>query len=153
MSLENALLGIRDTIAGIGQMTVPTGKRFELVENGHAVFDKTTGLVWERRPELSVHSWDDCFEFCRNKEINGKRGWQMPTIKELLTLIDYSQFKPALPAGHPFENVRAGFYWSATELMRAPQFAWNVLISGGAINAFFKEDEFFVWALRRPAST
>ncbi len=40
----------------------------------------------------------------------------MPTIQELMSLIDPSQPAPALPLNHPFNNVRSSgvFYWSAT---------------------------------------
>jgi hypothetical protein len=50
--------------------------------------------------------------------------WRLPNVKELLSLIDYGQFDPVLPAGHPFLNVppfAAGTqetgYWTSTTRM------------------------------------
>jgi hypothetical protein len=39
----------------------------------------------------------------------------LPNLKELLSLVDYGHFNPALPAGHPFSGVTAnGEFWSST---------------------------------------
>jgi hypothetical protein len=40
--------------------------------------------------------------------------WQIPTKRQLLTLVDKSQQRPALPIGHPFINVcdLSSTYWT-----------------------------------------
>ncbi len=42
--------------------------------------------------------------------------WRLPNINELQSLIDYGSIKPALPSGHPFEDVNLDEdkYWSGT---------------------------------------
>ena len=38
--------------------------------------------------------------------------WHLPTLAELDSLVDATQFSPALPTGHPFINVKTSGYWS-----------------------------------------
>ena len=52
-------------------------------------------------------------------------GWHLPLIEELASLVDTAipAPGPALPPGHPFENVQTGglfesAYWSATTDVR-----------------------------------
>ena len=34
--------------------------------------------------------------------------WRLPNVNELRSLIDWGNFSPALPAGHPFSGVPGG---------------------------------------------
>ena len=52
-----------------------------------------------------------------NRVIAGKKGWRLPSIHELRTLIDASQKNPALPSGNPFGNVKSDQgYWLRRDL-------------------------------------
>lgn len=46
----------------------------------------------------------------------GRKGWRLPTIQELASLVDPAVPPPGptLTAGHPFSNVQSCCYWSAT---------------------------------------
>lgn len=77
--------------------------------------DKETGLVWEKAQDATfVGEWDDAIRYCYNKNVGNRKGWRLPTVEELASLIDPLQGNPSLPTGHPFENVRNGTYWSST---------------------------------------
>jgi hypothetical protein len=77
------------------------------------VFDEETGLVWERSPTLYKRLRDAAIVFSYTKATAGRKGWRLPTIEELLSLVDPTQNNPTLPVGHPFINVQTGyFYWS-----------------------------------------
>jgi len=44
-------------------------------------------------------------------------GWRLPTLQELLSLIDpTAQVSPILPASAPFTNVGADCFWTATKV-------------------------------------
>jgi hypothetical protein len=82
--------------------------------NSQAVFDKETGLVWERSPstERPSSGHADCITL----NVGGRFGWRLPTIQELASLVDQTQSNPALTSGHPFSNVQLdGCYQSATK--------------------------------------
>jgi hypothetical protein len=85
--------------------------------NKEAIFDKETGLVWERSPDTSAKDWYSANYECINKSVHNRKGWRLPTIEELASLVAWDQLAPhsmALPLGHPFLNVQYGGYWSAT---------------------------------------
>jgi Protein of unknown function (DUF1566) len=80
-----------------------------------AVFDKETGLVWERAPAASTVSWATAQITCVTLPIGGRRGWRLPNISELMTLSDPSADNPSLTPGNPFENISTvDNYWSST---------------------------------------
>jgi len=89
--------------------------RFKLVLDGEAVLDKETGLVWEKAPDTTEMLWPSAAWNCYLKEIGDRRGWRLPAIEELASLIgDPGQVGVAeLPAGHPFIGVWSS-YWSTT---------------------------------------
>ena len=112
-----------------------TKGRFKVLPlfNSDAVFDKETGLVWEKTPSTGVGDWFNRLTRCYNLEVGGRKGWRVPTIEELASLVDTSQAAPTLPAGHPFINVSSSFYWSATTVASNTSLAWGVSFGNGIV--------------------
>lgn len=83
--------------------------RFECVFDGSAVLDKETGLVWQTAPSIStINTWAGARLACVSLVQGLRRGWHLPTIEELSTLL-------ALPATAPFTGITAtDEYWSST---------------------------------------
>jgi hypothetical protein len=78
------------------------------------VWDRETGLVWERSPGSELLGWGEADLSCRQSPAGGRFGWRLPTIEELSTLLGASKSWSALPDGHPFEGVLSATYWSST---------------------------------------
>ena len=80
--------------------------RFECVLDGDAVLDKQTGLTWTRITSFAnkVVPWQEAVTFCQNLDVNGQKGWRLPSRDELISLLDTTQSNPAFSEGHPFEN-------------------------------------------------
>jgi hypothetical protein len=98
--------------------TLPSNARFLVLSNfgNAAVLDVETGLVWERSPDPTPANWNPAQTACRNKVVGNRFGWRLPSIQELMSLMDgdpANTDEPRLPPGHPFIGV-AGFYWSGT---------------------------------------
>jgi hypothetical protein len=81
-------------------------------------------------------------------------GWRLPALQELSSLVDPANSPGsslALPPGHPFLGIEAGFYFSATT---AEDFSTNAL--GVFFNVFLepfvgsgsKSLPNFVWCVR-----
>jgi hypothetical protein len=105
--------------------------RFTLILDGAAAKDNQTGLIWEQEPDRIHDVWDASVARCQTKEVGGQQGWRAPSIDELKTLIDASQHDPALPAGHPFSNIRSEIFWTATPHPTDDIVAWQVSFFSG----------------------
>jgi hypothetical protein len=91
--------------------------RFTCVMNNAAVRDNETGLVWTH-PLLSVLPWHHAKLECANLAVGNRKGWRLPSVTELASLIDMSNpSEPKLPANRPFiyqQKPGAYAYWTST---------------------------------------
>lgn len=129
---------------------LPAAIRFRLVLGNAAVLDLETNLVWEQSPRTSTRTWLDAQVDCNRRTVGDRKGWRLPTIQELASLVDpTTQSLPALPAGHPFSNVQSAGYWSATTYANDPADAWFVsLDDGGVYFHGHKTGVGFLWCVR-----
>jgi len=68
------------------------------------VLDKETGLVWERSPATDRKSLGGAIVYSTTRVVSHRKGWRLPAIEELLSLVDPGASNPTLPPGHPFVN-------------------------------------------------
>ncbi|HKA40714.1 MAG TPA: DUF1566 domain-containing protein [Burkholderiales bacterium] len=138
---------------------VTTG-RFVVLSNwnNEAVLDRETGLVWEQSPRTDSSDWGLASARCLQRNKGGRTGWRLPTIQELMSVVDQTvQFPgPTLPAGHPFTNVQGLNYWSATAVADSPNSAWIVQFQFGTTFINDKSaliDHSFHWCVRGGSGT
>lgn len=85
-------------------------------ETDDLVLDKDTGLIWARVAGSVVESLDTAVLGCRNRSLGNRKGWRLPSVEELSSLIDMSiAGTPKLPSGHPFVVVRTNindYFWT-----------------------------------------
>jgi len=127
------------------------------------VTDNLTGLVWlENADCFGDELWAEALTDA-NTLASGSCGltdgsvagdWRLPNIKELMSLVDYSQVNPILPPGHPFNPIQAfGWYWTSTTFLAQPETAWTVFMSN-AVNSVLDKDVptvmVYVWPVRNP---
>ena len=83
-----------------------------------------------------------------NSTTGNRKGWRLPSIHELQSLVHPAQTNPALPLGHPFLNAQSTF-WSATTNAETPTHAWIVLLfANGFVNSNDKNLSNQVWCVR-----
>ena len=154
--------GIEVDCAGTGQDAefqhgVSVSPRY--TDNGDgSVTDNLTGLVWLKNANcFGLHSWEFAFVFskglasglCGLTDGSVAGDWRLPNQKEMLSLIDYGQYDPALTPGHPFTGVQDGDYWSSSTRVNHPTDAWSVVLIGGNIYLpRSKKNKFQVWPVR-----
>lgn len=121
-----------------------------LVDWGNeAVFDRKTGLVWERTANMGFGNWMAAQKRCESLSLGKHEGWRLPTIFELATLVDPNVPSPGptLTAGHLFK-VAPSFYWSATTDLTNSANAWGIGFNVGDVGSGLKSSVNFVWCVR-----
>lgn len=125
--------------------------RFSCLWGDTVVRDNETGLVWERSPLATTHTWVLARSECTSRTVGGRIGWRLPSVHELASLVDPTNpgGNPDLPASHPFTNIQSPVYWSATTEVEAPTTrAWNVNFAVGVVADNNKATTLFVWCVR-----
>jgi hypothetical protein len=93
--------------------------------------DKVAGLIWRTCTQgleydgssctglVTALNWEDGDDSC--EELNSANGgsgyagidtWRLPTIHELITLVDYGKTDPTIDSGH-FPDTLSGWYWTS----------------------------------------
>ena len=100
-------------ITGAAWVDYAPNTRFAIYSPGpsptpEVVWDKETGLVWERSPSTTQRAWDPAIVYSFTTAIGGRLGWRLPAIEELLSLSDPSQTSPeaAVPPSFPQHQDR-----------------------------------------------
>ena len=92
--------------------------RFEKTSDGW--IDAQTGLEWSRT--LGEATWDNAGSLILD-------GWRLPTIAELVTIVDWSIHSPATK----LPDTQSGYYWSSTSDAYYPYNAWTVRFDNGYV--------------------
>ena len=122
-------------------------------EKDHAAIrDNETGLIWtannvgEGRLQHAA-----AIEACTKLTLGDQTDWRLPTIKELLSLVDYDSVDPAIDVD-AFPSCKPNWYWSSSAYAGLPDYAWFVYFSYGNSNIFYRGLDGFVRAVRGPVA-
>ena len=118
---------------------------------GHhvAVYDRRTTLIWTADPLQSGKTLiqPDAMAAASKLRLLGRTDWRGPTIEELLSIIDYTRFDPAVDTEYfrgPF-----GWTWASTIVASAPASdVWNVYLGSGLSARSRTDDRDFARAVR-----
>lgn len=149
--------GSRMDCAGSGQDgEVQSGLAWpepRFIVDGEIALDRLTGLYWPCNASLSELPlmWQESLDFVAQMNTAvalGYDDWRLPTRRELMSVLCYQQTRPPLPTGHPFINLFAGWYWSATTAVYQPAYAWYMDLDGGRVFYGGKDQSYMVWPVR-----
>ena len=130
------------------------------LDNGDGTLtDKATGLIWLRDAGcLGWITWAQALSDC-NGLSSGQCGladgsqpgdWRLPSIRELHSVIDYSQYNPAIGffAFLLIQNLYSGNYWSSTTYVNNDISAFYVSMADGDVGFDSKSGYGYVWPVR-----
>ena len=73
------------------------------------VTDVRTGLVWQHPANTGTYTWDQAATYCRGLG----SGSRVPTLKELLTLVDPTRARPAIDI-KAFPSTIQEWFWTSS---------------------------------------
>jgi hypothetical protein len=111
------------------------------------VFDHITGLEWQREDDHTTRNWNAAISYCTTLPLDSKGGWRLPNISELLSIVDYSSFNPAVN-GNAFPSTGSWRYWSASNPVGNSTDAWIVNFYWGLFTAYTKTNSAYTHCVR-----
>lgn len=114
------------------------------IKERHIVRDSQLHLIWQdsRNVQYRKKSWDEAKRYCQNLTLTKRKEWRLPTLPELLSIVDYSRASPALISAFFFSS-KSGYCWSSSINSTDKRYAWYVEISKGNTYSYSKEEEAF----------
>lgn len=123
----------------------PKPSRF--IDNGDGtVTDKETNLTWMKEDDGKRRTWEDAKEYCEKVKLPGK-GWRLPTVKELISIVDYDKHGPCIDP--VFIDTQTAYYWSSTPFAGDSGNAWIVNFSYGNVYWYHFDYEYYVRPVRQ----
>jgi hypothetical protein len=115
-----------NTPAGAASRCYPT-ERFKMVEE-YWVRDTLTRLLWQRRSSPTTLTWAEAQTYCSNA------GFRLPTVKELLSLLDLAVVPPGRPIDQTaFPNTPAEDFWTSSPSAGTAGLVWIVSFGNGGM--------------------
>jgi hypothetical protein len=111
------------------------------------VLDTETKLIWSIATS-KARDWNHADEIAKSTTVAGLSG-RLPTIAELLTLVDYWHHDPAIDMDFFPECPTYDWYWTSTPYAPWPgHFAWSVGFSSGYTSRLSRYYSGYVRAVR-----
>jgi hypothetical protein len=95
------------------------------------VTDLGTGLHWQRASAASMVQWNGAHAVCAGLSTAGRRGWRVPTLGELLTLIDERASSAPMIDRTAFPQTPGEPFWTSSRFVNGPDRAWYVRFDQG----------------------
>ena len=117
------MLEVKETIVG--------------AETQKTVIDKNTGLEWLKSRSDESYNQEDAVTYCDGLVYGGHTDWRLPSARELMTVLSYTQILPELDREY-FENIYVA--WTSTPDLNESNNA--VLMAFGQFHPEIKTNEF-----------
>ena len=97
------------------------------------VKDPQTNLLWEDTPHVKEAKLTQpkAEKYCNTLKLGSFEDWRLPSIQELLTIVDYKRIEPALPKAFSYIEEES-FYWTNTVVADESDAFWGVNFKRGA---------------------
>jgi len=94
------------------------------------VLDSATGLHWQRAAAPKALPFEGARAYCSHLRLGAKKTWRVPTLVELLTLIDESAAAPMIDRT-AFPDTPGEPFWSSSTFANGAELAWYVRFDQG----------------------
>lgn len=122
-------------------------------DNGDGtITDNATGLMWAKDGngagcnDGNTIAWVAAIDFANGLSFAGYSDWRLPNAKELISIVDYSEFGPCVDS--IFINTKNARYWSSTIYAAASGIMWVGQFYAGALEIKGMTDSYYVRLVR-----
>ena len=106
--------------------------------SGGTVIDSKTKLTWQQVPASSTMTMAAAESYCASSSLSaalGGTGWRLPTVKELLTLVDTSVASPGPTVDSAyFASGPSNVFGSSTLVAHSSTHVWSVIFTYGGVS-------------------
>lgn len=97
------------------QVDAPVAPNLEsYTDNGDGtVTDNVTALVWQQSVPSTQYTQPEAAMYCAGLNLGGYTDWRLPSVIELLSIVDRSTYAPSINAA-AFPNTPSQWFWSST---------------------------------------
>lgn len=96
-----------------------------------AVTDFRTGLVWQHPLSAGTSTQAAASDYCAGLALAGQYDWRLPTISELLSIVDRTRREPAIDTS-TFPNTPSVAFWTSSARAGADGLVWIVDFDQGS---------------------
>jgi hypothetical protein len=121
---------------------------YDFIDNSDGtVTHRPTDLTWQQEDDNVVRSWENALSYCENLSLDKYSDWRLPNFRELLTLVDYTVYGPAINSSL-FPNNDGGDFWTSTTHPDVTTAAWRVRFYYGIMDLDYKSSSIYVRCVR-----
>ena len=124
MNLTKASLTFVVTMLATLRLQADAPPQHYTVRDG-TVRDNNTELTWQQTSDAAQRSWSDAAAYCTQLKLAGG-GWRLPTLKELLTIVDPARTTAPVIDSKVFPGTPADTFWSANSFAADTKYAWTI---------------------------
>lgn len=127
-------------------------------DNGdNTVTGNITGLMWQKEDDGLTYNWYEASgtydatynptttDVCGSLILGGYADWRLPTSRELVSIVDYGTYYPAIDTTY-FPNTGPSDYWSSTTI--GTSLPYSVDFNDGGVSKLYKPLSYNVRCVR-----
>ena len=107
--------------------------------------DNKTNFLWQDTKEVKTIKRDfkQAVSYCKNLELDGIKGWELPNLKQLFTIVDTKKYNPTIYS--EFKNITPDTYWTRRLFARGESNdAYTITFKTGSLYRRNMNDKFFL---------
>ena len=89
----------------------PQSFTVQTISDQKIVIDNNTNLIWQQTIPTTKYTWGDAIRYCNELIYAGYSSWRLPTINELMTIVNRSRYDPTINTTY-FPNTPGKYFWS-----------------------------------------